>query len=304
MICVLSGGVGAARLLATLQRADSGEPLTAIVNVGDDLEMHGLTICPDLDTITYTLAGQNNDETGWGLRGETWRVMSELSELGGEAWFALGDRDLATHLYRTQRLRAGARKTDVARELARHFALSVELLPVTDDPVATVFDTDQGELSFQEYFVRHRHDVAVRAVRFAGAAEARATDEVRRALREARRIVIAPSNPLISIEPLLSVGDVRRLVRERRDDVVAVSPLVGGAALKGPADRLLGELGYDVSCLGVADVYGDLVGTWVIDVADADAADALAQRGHRVIVTTTVMADPENGQRLARAVSA
>lgn len=303
MICVLSGGVGAARLLAALQRSDLGEPITAVVNVGDDLEMHGLTICPDLDTITYTLASENNVETGWGRRDETWRVMSELRDLGGDAWFALGDRDLATHLYRTQRLHAGARKTDVARELAEHFGLTIGLLPVTDDPVATVFDTERGELSFQEYFVRQRHDIPVRAVHFVGAAQARVTDEVRRTLCEARRIVIAPSNPLISIDPLLSVGDVRQLVRERRDDVVAVSPLVGGAALKGPADRLLGELGYEVSCLGVADVYGDLVGTWVIDHADAEVAETLRQRGHRVIVTTTVMADPENAQRLARAVS-
>ena len=302
MITVLSGGVGAARLLRALSDVIDPSQLTAVVNVGDDLVLHGLTICPDLDTITYTLAGLNNDELGWGLRGETWRVMDELAVLGGEAWFRLGDRDLATHLYRSQRLSDGATKTEVAAELARRHGVTVRLLPVTDDPIATEFLTDAGRLTFQEYFVRHRHNVVVSSIEVVGAERARLSDDARRALQDAGRIVIAPSNPLISIDPMLRVPGVHEILRERRDDVVAVSPIIQGAALKGPADRLLRELGHEVSTLGVVDFYEGLVGTWIIDEADAALAEAIRSRGVRVEVTTTVMADPVNAERLAKVV--
>jgi LPPG:FO 2-phospho-L-lactate transferase len=276
--------------------------LTAVVNVGDDLVLNGLTICPDLDTITYTLAGLNNDELGWGLRGETWRVMDELAELGGAAWFRLGDRDLATHLYRSQRLAEGATKTEVARELAQHHGVNVTLLPVSNDTIATEFLTDEGRLSFQEYFVQRHHDVVVRGVEIAGVDRAQPTKEVERALAQGERLVIAPSNPLVSIDPILQVAGVRETLRQRRDDVVAISPIIQGAALKGPADRLLRELGYESSALGVVDYYGDLVGTWIIDEADADLAESIRQRGVRVEVTTTIMADADNARRLAKAV--
>ena len=302
MISVLSGGVGAARLLRALSSVIDPSEITAIVNVGDDLVLHGLTICPDLDTITYTLAGLNNDELGWGLKGETWRVMEELGSLGGEAWFRLGDRDLATHLYRSQRLSEGATKTDVAGELAQRLGVSVRLLPVTNDVVATEFVTEQGRLSFQEYFVRHHHNVVVSAIEVVGASAARPTPEVLMALRDAKRIIIAPSNPLISIDPILQIPGVRDILIDRRNDVAAVSPLVGGAALKGPADRLLRELGYEVSTLGVVDFYEGLVGTWVIDKADAALADHIRARGVRVEVTTTIMAERDNAQRLAKVV--
>jgi LPPG:FO 2-phospho-L-lactate transferase len=302
VITVLSGGVGAARLLRALSDVVDPEGLTAVVNVGDDLVLNGLTICPDLDTITYTLAGLNNDELGWGLRGETWRVMDELAELGGAAWFRLGDRDLATHLYRSQRLAEGATKTDVTRELALQHGVKVTLLPVSDDSIATEFLTDEGRLSFQEYFVQRHHDVVVRGVEVIGAASARATAQVEQALAQCDRLVIAPSNPLVSIDPILQVPGVRDLLRERRDDVVAISPIIGGVALKGPADRLLRELGYESSALGVAEYYGDLVGTWIIDEADADLADAIRALGPNVQVTTTIMAEPENARRLAKAV--
>ena len=304
MISVLSGGVGAARLLRALsRRVDPGE-ITAIVNVGDDLVLHGLTICPDLDTITYTLAGRNNDELGWGLADESWRVMEELDALGGATWFALGDRDLATHLYRSQRLREGATKTDVTRELCDRWGVRVRLLPVTDDEIATEFDTEVGPLSFQEYFVRHRHSVVVRTIKVRGVEASRATDEVLRALETSSRIIIAPSNPLISIEPILLVPRVRELLRARRDDVVAVSPIVNGVALKGPADRLLRELGYEASCAGVAAIYDGLVGTFVIDHADAAWASTIEDLAMKVIVTTTVMSDPLNADRLCDAVLA
>ena len=302
MITVLSGGVGAARLLRALRDVSDPSQLAAVVNVGDDLVLNGLTICPDLDTITYTLAGLNNDELGWGLRGESWRVMDELAALGGEAWFRLGDRDLATHLYRSQRLNDGATKTEVAAELAKRLGVTVRLLPVTNDPIATEFVTDVGRLTFQEYFVRHHHDVVVSSIDVVGAERAHLSSEARRALASASRVVIAPSNPLISIDPILRVPAVRELLLERRDDVVAVSPIIRGAALKGPADRLLRELGHEVSTLGVVDFYEGLVGTWIIDEADADLADAIRARGSRVEVTTTVMADPVNAERLAKVV--
>ncbi|HEY5304296.1 MAG TPA: 2-phospho-L-lactate transferase [Acidimicrobiales bacterium] len=302
MITVLSGGVGAARLLGALRRHDALVELSAVVNVGDDLVMHGLTICPDLDTIMYTLAGANNVELGWGLAGESWRVMDQLGHLGGENWFALGDLDLSTHLYRSQRLSQGATKTEVSRELASKFGLDVELLPVSDDVVATEFDTDVGALSFQEYFVQHHHDVAVSAIRIRGAKSARLSDEARHALETSERIVIAPSNPLISIDPILQVPGVRDILARRRADVVAVSPLVGGAALKGPADRLMRELGHDVNAVGVARFYQGLVGTMIIDVLDADQADAVADTGCDVRVTTTVMSDESHARALAEAV--
>ena len=304
MITVLSGGVGAARPLATLSDTLDPSEITAIVTVGDDLTMHGLTVCPDLDTIMYTLAGLNNHQLGWGLEGESWRVMQELDALGGEAWFRLGDRDLATHLYRSQRLAHGATKTEVTAELCDRLGVRVRLLPVTDDALATCFDTDLGRMSFQEYFVRHHHDVAVSAIDIVGADEASASNEVLESLRDASKIVIAPSNPLISIDPILRVRGVRDLLEQRRDVVVGVSPIIDGHALKGPADRLLAELGHEVSCLGVLDFYKGLIGTWIIDEADATRADAVRSRGVDVVVTTTIMAEPENARRLSAAVLA
>ncbi len=304
MITVLSGGVGAARLLAALVSVIDPAEIEAVVNVGDDFVLHGLTICPDLDTITYTLAGRVNEETGWGRRGETWRTMSALGELGGETWFALGDQDLATHLYRTQRLGEGATKSEVAREIAARLAVPVTLRPVTDDPLATIVDTELGALDFQDYFVRRRHDVAVTGVRIHGAAAARPAPGVLTALRDATRLVIAPSNPFLSIEPILAVPGVREVVSARRADVVAVSPLVGGRALKGPAARLLDDLGFAVSCEGVADVYREFVGTLVIDESDASSAATIRDRGMDVRVTTTVMANPDHARALARAVLA
>jgi LPPG:FO 2-phospho-L-lactate transferase len=301
---VLSGGVGAARLLSALSRALDPSEITAIVNVGDDLVLHGLTICPDLDTISYTLAGLNNDVLGWGLRGESWRVMDELSELGGAAWFRLGDRDLATHLYRSQRMSEGATKSEVTRELCEHWGVKVRLLPVTNDTIATEFDTALGRLSFQQYFVEHHHEVVVSAIEVVGADTAHAGPGVLETLNECSRIVIAPSNPLISIDPILQVPGVREILARRRDDVVAVSPIINGAALKGPADRLLGELGHDVSCLGVADYYEGLIGTIIIDQADANLRDAISARGVKVEVTTTIMADPDDALRLARVILA
>jgi LPPG:FO 2-phospho-L-lactate transferase len=304
VITVLSGGVGAARLLAALSDAIDPSEIAAVVNVGDDLTMHGLTICPDLDTIMYTLAGLNNRELGWGLQGESWRVMEELGDLGGEAWFRLGDRDLATHLYRSQRLAQGATKSEVTAELCDRLGVRVALLPVTDSAVATMFDTELGRMSFQEYFVRHHHGVTVTAIDIVGAEAATATPQALDALRDASRIVIAPSNPLISVDPILRVRGVRDVLERRRDDVIGISPIIAGQALKGPADRLLAELGHEVSCLGVLDFYKGLIGTWIIDEADAERSNDVRGRDVNVIVTTTIMAEPENAERLAAAVLA
>lgn len=278
--------------------------ITGVVNVGDDLVMHGLTICPDLDTISYTLAGLNNDELGWGLAGETWRVMDELRQLGGAAWFALGDRDLATHLYRTQRINEGATKTEVTRELCKHWGVRTRLLPVTNDTIATIFDTEIGRLSFQEYFVAHHHDVVVHSIMVQGAVASTATDEVMAALESCSRIIIAPSNPLISIDPILQVRGVRELLASRREDVVAVSPIIDGSALKGPADRLMRELGYVATAIGVADFYQGLIGTLVIDETDRKLAGEIESRGIKVRVTTTIMANRDDARRLAGVVLA
>lgn len=304
VITVLSGGVGAARLIRALSLVMDPSEITGVVNVGDDLVMHGLTICPDLDTISYTLAGLNNDELGWGLAGETWRVMDELRQLGGAAWFALGDRDLATHLYRTQRINEGATKTQVTRELCEHWGVRTRLLPVTNDTIATIFDTEIGRLSFQEYFVAHHHDVVVHSIMVQGAVASTATDEVMAALESCSRIIIAPSNPLISIDPILQVRGVRELLASRREDVVAVSPIIDGSALKGPADRLMRELGYVATAIGVADFYQGLIGTLVIDETDRKLAGEIESRGIKVHVTTTIMANRDDARRLAGVVLA
>ncbi|HUQ40251.1 MAG TPA: 2-phospho-L-lactate transferase, partial [Acidimicrobiales bacterium] len=255
MFVALAGGVGGARLLAGLVDAVDATLVTAVVNVADDFVLHGLTICPDLDTVTYTLAGANDTVAGWGLAGETWAAMEALERLGGQAWFRLGDRDLATHLYRTQRLAEGATVSDVAAELARAHGLRCTILPVTDELIRTMVTVAGEEIGFQDYFVARRHSVAVEAVRFAGIETARPAPGVIEAIGTAARVIVCPSNPVVSIGPVLDVPGVAAAVSARRDDVVAVSPIVGGAALKGPADRMLTELGHESSVVGVARMW-------------------------------------------------
>jgi LPPG:FO 2-phospho-L-lactate transferase len=305
MITVLAGGVGAARLLAGLIQVVDRAELTAVVNTGDDLVLHGLEISPDLDTVTYTLSGAIDPERGWGLAGETWQAMESLRRLGGEAWFNLGDRDLGTHLYRTTRRHEGATLTEVTAEITAAWELGLRLLPVTDDPLRTRVTVEgDGEISFQEYFVHRQHSVAVSAVRFAGADESRPAPGVLDAISSADRLVIAPSNQIVSIGPLLAVPGVRDALVARRDDVVAVSPIVAGAALKGPADRLMTELGHEASVVGVARIYAELAATLVIDEADADLAPAVEAEGVRCIVAPTVMSSPERAAALGRVVLA
>jgi LPPG:FO 2-phospho-L-lactate transferase len=302
---VVAGGVGAARFLSGLLQVVDADDVTAIVNTGDDVVLHGLHISPDLDTVTYTLAGATDAERGWGLAGETWQAMDGLRRYGGIDWFNLGDRDLATHMYRTQRLAEGAGLVAVTAEIARAWGLGLTMLPVTEDELATMVTVvDEGEIGFQEYFVRRHHDVAVSALRFAGADEARPAPGVLDALADADVVVIAPSNPLVSIAPVLAVPGVRAAVQARRSSTVAVSPIVGGAALKGPADRMLRELGHEPSVVGVARLYADLAATLVVDEVDAALAEAVEAEGVRCVVAPTIMSEPGVAAALARTVLA
>jgi LPPG:FO 2-phospho-L-lactate transferase len=302
VITVLAGGVGAARYLAGLLQVVPPADITAIVNTGDDTTMHGLRICPDLDTVTYTLAGAVNGETGWGLTGETWQAMEALRAYdAGRAWFNLGDRDLGTHLFRTGRLLEGASLTQVSAEIVHRWGLDLRLLPMTEDPVATRFTVEgEGEISFQEYFVGRQHSVAVSAVRFDGIDAAKPAPDVLDAVADASTVVIAPSNPIVSIGPVLAVPGLRDAVIARRADVVAVSPIIAGTTVKGPADRLLVELGHEASVVGVARLYADLAATLVVDTADAELADAVEAEGMRCVVAPTIMHGPAEAAELAR----
>jgi LPPG:FO 2-phospho-L-lactate transferase len=311
-VAVLAGGVGAARYLRGLLGIVPATSVTAVVNTGDDTELHGLSISPDIDTITYTLSGAIDPERGWGLAGETWRAMDALQRYAavrpsGSAaaptWFNLGDQDLATHFYRTARLAEGATPTDVTAEIARAWGLELTLLPMTDQRFRTVVELAGGDeagsrVSFQDYFVRLRHGVPVSDVRFEHD-DARLTDAARATLSGADTIVIAPSNPLVSIGPIRALTGVDELLAGRRDRVVAVSPIVGGAALKGPADRMLVELGHEASVVGVARLYRTIARTLVIDHADAHLAEEVRATGMDCVVTDTVMSSPEIARSLA-----
>ena len=303
MLVALAGGVGAARFLRGLVAVAPPSEITAVVNTGDDIVLHGLHVSPDLDTVTYTLAGAVNAETGWGLAGESWAAMEALERYGGATWFRLGDRDLATHLYRTHRLGEGASLSSVTSEIARAWGLEVRLVPMTDERVDTkVTIAGEGEVGFQDYFVARRHAVPVTAVRFAGAETARPAPGVLDAIAAAERVVVCPSNPLVSIGPLFAVPGLREAVAARRSDVVAVSPIVAGAALKGPADRMLSELGHEPSVVGVARLYADVASTLVVDEADAALARDVEAAGMRCVVAPTVMRTADDAAALARTV--
>ncbi len=297
----LAGGVGGAKLAEGLA-AHVGSDLTVVVNTGDDLELHGLSIWPDHDTVAYTLAGLDDEVRGWGLRDETWNVMEGLWALGDASWFRLGDRDLATHLWRTDRLRTGARPTDVALELGTALRIGSTILPMSDEPVRTEVLTDDGWLEFQEYFVHRHQEPEVREVRFGGIEAARPTPEVLAAIDAADVIVIAPSNPIVSIGPILAVPGMASALAAARDrgvPVVAVSGIIGGKALKGPADRMLTSLGHESSALGVARLYAGLATTFVLDGTDADAVSSIADLGLVPVVADTIMTDDAARARVA-----
>lgn len=296
-------------MLRGLRHVVDPSDLIAIVNTGDDLVLHGLNISPDLDTITYTLAGQVNPETGWGLAGETWQAMSSLEKYGGKSWFGLGDLDIGTHLYRTQRMNEGATLTEVTAEITRTWGLELTMLPMTNDRVETRVtlapdgeDPGGTEISFQEYFVQRQHSVPVQSVRFVGAENATPGPDVLSAIANADRVVIAPSNPLVSIDPVLSVPGIRSAIEARRADVVAISPIIAGAALKGPADRLLAELGHEASVTGVAELYRDLARVLVVDTLDTDRLDDVRAAGMEAVATESIMKTPAIAAALAQTV--
>ena len=279
--------------------------VTAVVNTADDDTFHGLHVSPDLDSVTYTLAGASNPAQGWGLEGETYEVLGALERFGDDTWFRLGDRDLATHLHRTRRLREGAPLSVVTAEIAAAWGVLTRLLPMTDDYVSTRIAVDAGdgtrlELRMQEWFVRERCEPTVAGVRFEGADAALPAPGVLDALESAETILICPSNPVISIGPILAVPGVRDVLIRRRERVVGVSPIIGGAPVKGPADRLMRPLGIEVSCVGVAREYSDVCGTLVIDAVDEDRAREVEAAGVRAVVADTLMRSPEVAAGLAR----
>lgn len=308
-IAALAGGVGAARFLRGLVRAVPAEDVVIVGNTGDDEVFHGLHVSPDLDTVTYTLAGAVGT-AGWGLAGDTFRTLEAYERYGEATWFRLGDADLATHLYRTSRLREGATLTEVTAEITLAWEVKAKLLPMSDDRVATVIDVPPGgvdggppvSMAMQEWFVRERAAPPVAGVRFEGAAGARPGPAVLDALAEADVIVLCPSNPVISVGPILALPGVRDALRARRAQVVAVSPIIRGATVKGPADRLMAAAGIEVSCAGVASIYADICGTLLVDESDADRAGDVEAQGVRAAVAPILMRDADGATELARRV--
>ena len=304
-VVALAGGVGGAKLALGLQLVVAPGDLSVVVNTGDDQEFHGLLVCPDQDTVLYTLAGLADRERGWGLAGETWAAADQLARLGEPTWFAIGDRDLALHVHRTRRARDGERLTLIALDVAARLGVASRILPMADEQVRTRVRTADGWLPFQDWFVRLGNEPAVLEVAIEGAERARMTPEVEGALAAADAIVICPSNPLVSIAPILAVPGVRGAIedaRRRGTRVAAVSPIVGGRALRGPADRMLAALGEEVSALGVARRYVGLADAFVIDLADAALAPDVERLGMRAVVAESVMTDDVSRAALARAV--
>ena len=300
----LAGGVGGAKLGEGLQ-AVVGDRLTVVVNTADDTERHGLLVCADHDTVMYTLAGLENPELGWGLAGDSWVAMGALERYGEEGWFRLGDLDLATHVVRTERLRRGERLTDVCRHLQARLGVVATILPMVDEPVRTQVRTDDGWLDFQDYFVRLRQAPEVHEVRFVGIENAQPTAEVLAAIAAAEVVVIAPSNPIVSVGPILAVPGMSEALATARAGgtrIVAVSGIVGGKALKGPADRMLASLGHEPTALGVARLYAGLADTFVLDAVDAALAPAVEAMGIQAVVADSIMTDDASRARLAAAI--
>ncbi|MEX2159346.1 MAG: 2-phospho-L-lactate transferase [Dehalococcoidia bacterium] len=299
MLVVLAGGVGAARFLRGLIDVVDPASITIIGNTADDEEFLGLHVSPDLDTVVYTLSGAVHPEQGWGLADETYTVIEQAARLGEETWFKLGDKDLATHLLRTRCLRDGKTLSEATDAVARAFGLSCRLLPMSDDRVRTVVTTDGGELSFQEYFVKRRFQDEVRSVRFDGVERARPAPGVLESIAEAEAVIVAPSNPIVSIGPLLAVPGLRDALRVTKAPVVAISPIVGGQAIKGPADKMLASLGYEVSAAAIAKLYADFLDVLVLDEQDAPLAGEVESAGVRAVITDTIMRDADVRRALA-----
>jgi LPPG:FO 2-phospho-L-lactate transferase len=302
VIVVLAGGVGGAKMAQGLQAALLPGDLTVVVNTADDFELYGLRISPDLDTVMYTLAGIADPVNGWGVAGDTRNTLDAIARYGEEPWFLLGDQDFATHILRTERLRAGHSLSEVTAELSSALGIRSRIVPMTDDQVATLVDTPAGRLEFQDYFVGRRQSDDVLGVTFAGIEQATAHPDALAAIREAEAAVIAPSNPIVSVAPILSTPGMREALADSPGPVVAVSPIVDGRALKGPAAQMLATLGHEVSALGVARLYAGLIDGLVIDEADRELVPAIDLTDTRVLVTQTVMGDEADRQRLAAEV--
>jgi LPPG:FO 2-phospho-L-lactate transferase len=301
-ITALAGGVGASKLLLGLYEVTDPAALTIIVNTGDDIELHGLKISPDLDIVTYTLAGIVDPVKGWGIRGETFHALKRLAGYGRPNWFNLGDRDLAAHIHRTALLAEGKTLSQAAESIRIALGVKARILPMSNDPVPTIIESNEGPLHFQEYLVKRRAEPVVKNIRFAGAESARPAPGVLEAISEAGRIIICPSNPLISIGPILAIPRVWEQLRAHKKDVVAVCPLVGGKSLKGPSDKMLAQQGHEATALGVAELYADFTGTFVIDPADKTQAPAISALGMKVAIVPTVMKTRTQKRKLARAL--
>ena len=298
-VCALAGGVGGAKLAAGLQSLLAPEDLTVVVNTADDFDLWGLHISPDLDTVMYTLAGLANPETGWGVAEESFGALSMLDRYGEDTWFKLGDRDLATHILRTTRLDAGESLTEITADLSAALGIRGSILPMCDEPVSTLLDTPDGTLEFQEYFVRRRQRDEVLGVRLRGIEEATLTNSFSETLAEAEVVVLCPSNPVVSIGPILAVPGIKEALAASLAPKIAVSPIIGGRALKGPADKMMESLGHEVSAVGVARIYEGLVDGMVIDHADHGERAAIEDLGMEVLVTDAVMHDLEDRLRFA-----
>jgi LPPG:FO 2-phospho-L-lactate transferase len=299
-VTALAGGVGASKLLLGLYEVLDPAALTIIVNTGDDIVLHGLKISPDLDIVTYTLAGVVDPEKGWGIRGETFHALKRLAAYGRAKWFNLGDRDLATHIHRTALLGEGKTLSETAEAIRTALGVKARILPMSDEPVPTIIESNEGTLHFQEYLVKRRAEPVVKEIRFEGVEAARSSPGVLEAIRGADRIIICPSNPLISIGPILAVAEVRAQLCARKNDVFAVCPIVGGKSLKGPSDKMLAQLGHEATALGVAKLYADFTGTFLIDPADKSQASAISHLGMEVAVVPTVMRTRTQKHKLAR----
>ncbi len=304
MLVALAGGVGAARFLRGLVRGHPPEAITVVGNTGDDLRLHGLAVSPDLDSVMYTLAGVSDDERGWGLAGETWHVHDALVRLGEPGWFSLGDADIATHLLRTRLLAEGASLSQVTLELCRRLGVPVRLVPMSDDRVETRVEVDgpdgPEDLGFQEYWVARRAADPVRRIRFAGVEHARPAPGVLDAIAAADGVVVCPSNPVVSVAPILAVPGILEAVQAAPCRTVAISPIVGGAPVRGMADKLLPAWGVEVSARGVAGLYADLADAFVLDQVDAEQAADVTALGLQVAVAQTVMHTPDDAAALAK----
>lgn len=302
-VTAFAGGVGGAKLALGLAHVAPPQGLTVVVNTADDFEHLGLHISPDLDTVMYTLGGIANPDTGWGQVNETWQFLDALGKLGGDTWFRLGDRDLATHIERTRRLQEGQSLTDICAHLCRQLGVGVAVLPMSDQPVRTIVDTDDGALSFQDYFVRMRCEPRVKGFTFAGVESALAQPRVLQAIATTEVLIFCPSNPYVSIAPILALTGAQKAIAARRREgvpLVAVSPIVGGQAIKGPAAKMMIELGLESSCESVARYYGGAIDGLVIDEADRASVENIESMGIRVLVTDTIMRDLESKTRLAQ----